>query len=594
MNFWLSSDSNINSVFIFFLLLAIFIGIVLIIRFFFKRKREQREKDLISSFEMFSEETALKEVKQIKSRRIKFFSLSGFKWFSSIFFSLLLLLIFFFNSFFTYYPPPEKGKEYPISLRAAYSFKDRGITYKKGEIFIKKGWIINERRLHLIKTYEKSKKYPTVFELIGGFIFFFILSLIFLMWLGEIFKSGERDENRNLFLIYTLIIIIVAFLRFTYITEITSPFYTPIAFLGMVLFLLLGKKSIVPVLFLSSLLCGIFSGLNFLLFFILLSSSLPISFWPHRIKKRSQLLIMGGTVGIIGTFLLFSIYLLFQKYINLTFLQKEFLPTLLNGILSSFLTLLLIQFIEKIFGYVSPFSLMELSDLNSDLLRQLYLKAPGTYHHSLEVANLAEIAASGLDVDTLLLRVGAYYHDIGKMAGPHFFVENQKDNENPHDMISAYASAKIVKSHVSAGLNIGEKVGLPRKILDMIAQHHGTSLLTYFYEKAKKESPNIKKTYFQYPGPKPQSKEAAILMIVDAVEAASRVIEDKSEKNVREMVEKIIEGKMKEKQFDECDLTLSELSKIVDSLTKALSASNHKRIPYPGDSGIKNKNKDEE
>ncbi len=593
MNFWLSSDSNINSVFIFFLLLAIFIGIVLIIRFFFKRKREQREKDLISSFEMFSEETALKEVKQIKSRRIKFFSLSGFKWFSSIFFSLLLLLIFFFNSFFTYYPPPEKGKVYPISLRAAYTFKNKGITYKKGEIFIKKGWIINERRLHLIEAYKNSKKFPTVFELMGGFIFFFILSLIFLMWLGEIFKSYERDENRNLFLIYTLIIIIVAFLRFTYITEITSPFYTPIAFLGMVLFLLLGKKSIVPVLFLSSLLCGIFSGLNFLLFFILLSSSLPISFWPHRIKKRSQLLIMGGTVGIIGTFLLFSIYLLFQKYINLTFLQKEFLPTLLNGIFSSFLTLLLIQFIEKIFGYVSPFSLMELSDLNSDLLRQLYLKAPGTYHHSLEVANLAEIAASGLDVDTLLLRVGAYYHDIGKMAGPHFFVENQKDNENPHDMISAYASAKIVKSHVSAGLNIGEKVGLPRKILDMIAQHHGTSLLTYFYEKAKKESPNIKKTYFQYPGPKPQSKEAAILMIVDAVEAASRVIEDKSEKNVREMVEKIIEGKMKEKQFDECDLTLSELSKIVDSLTKALSASNHKRIPYPGDSGIKNKNDEE-
>ncbi len=593
MNFWLSSDSNINSVFIFFLLLAIFIGIVLIIRFFFKRKREQREKDLISSFEMFSEETALKEVKQIKSGRIKFFSLSGFKWFSSIFFSLLLLLIFFFNSFFTYYPPPEKGKVYPISLRAAYTFKNKGITYKKGEIFIKKGWIINERRLHLIEAYKNSKKFPTVFELMGGFIFFFILSLIFLMWLGEIFKSYERDENRNLFLIYTLIIIIVAFLRFTYITEITSPFYTPIAFLGMVLFLLLGKKSIVPVLFLSSLLCGIFSGLNFLLFFILLSSSLPISFWPHRIKKRSQLLIMGGTVGIIGTFLLFSIYLLFQKYINLTFLQKEFLPTLLNGIFSSFLTLLLIQFIEKIFGYVSPFSLMELSDLNSDLLRQLYLKAPGTYHHSLEVANLAEIAASGLDVDTLLLRVGAYYHDIGKMAGPHFFVENQKDNENPHDMISAYASAKIVKSHVSAGLNIGEKVGLPRKILDMIAQHHGTSLLTYFYEKAKKESPNIKKTYFQYPGPKPQSKEAAILMIVDAVEAASRVIEDKSEKNVREMVEKIIEGKMKEKQFDECDLTLSELSKIVDSLTKALSASNHKRIPYPGDSGIKNKNDEE-
>ncbi len=582
------SYNNINSIFLFFILLSIFLGLILIIKFFFKKKKKDKKEDILSSLEIFSEETAIKEVKKIKSKRIKFFSLSGFKWILSFLFSTIVLLIFFFNSIFNYYPEPVKGREYPISIRAAYNFTFNGINYKKGDIFIKKGWIINEKRLNLIKTYEKYHKYPSFFELTGGFIFFFILSLLFLMWLKELFKNEEKDENRHLFLIYSLIIIIVAFARFAYITEVFSPYFTPLAFIGMVLFLLIGKKVVLPVLFLSSILCTTLSGLNFSLFIILLLSTFPISFWPHRIKKRSQLLTMGGTVGIIGIFLVFAIHLLFQRPINLTFFNKEFLPVLTSGIASSFLTLISIQFIEKIFGYVSPFSLMELSDLNSELLKELYIKAPGTYHHSLEVANLAEIAASGLDVDTLLLRVGAYYHDIGKMVGPNFFVENQKENENPHEMISAYASAKIIKEHIIAGIKMGEKIGLPKKVIDMIPQHHGTSLLSYFYEKAKKESKNVKESYFRYPGPKPQTKEAAILMIVDSVEAASRVLKEKSEENVRDMVIKIIEGKMKEKQFDECGLTLGELGKIIDSLTKALSASNHKRIPYPGDSGIRN------
>ncbi len=588
------SVNNINSIFIFFILLLIFLGIILIIKFFFKKKKDEKKQDIFSSFEFFSEETAIKEVKKIKSNRTKFFSLSGFKWILSFLFSTIILFIFFFNSLFIYYPKPVKGKEYPISIRAAYNFSYDGLSYRKGEVFIKKGWIINERRLNLIKSYENSRKYPSFFELTGGFIFFFILSILFLIWLREIFKYEEKDENRHLFLIYTLIILIVAFARFAYITEVFSPFFTPLAFIGMVLFLLLNKKPLVSVIFLSSILCAIFSGLNFLLFFILLSSTLPISFWPHRIKKRAQLLTMGGTVGIIGIFLVFSINLLFQKPINFKFFNEEFFPILTSGIASSFLTLISIQFIEKIFGYVSPFSLMELSDLNSELLKELYIKAPGTYHHSLEVANLAEIAASGLDVDTLLLRVGAYYHDIGKMVRPNFFVENQKENENPHELISAYASSKIIKEHILAGIKMGEKFGLPRKVIDMISQHHGNSLLAYFYEKAKKESKNVKEYYFQYPGPKPQTKEAAILMIVDSVEAASRVLKEKTDENVRQMIIKIVEGKMKEKQFDESGLTLGELSKIIDSLTKALSASSHKRIPYPGENGIKEEGKDKE
>jgi hypothetical protein len=205
------------------------------------------------------------------------------------------------------------------------------------------------------------------------------------------------------------------------------------------------------------------------------------------------------------------------------------------------------------------------------------------------VANLAEIAANEIGANALLLRVGAYYHDIGKMFKPNYFVENiQMQGENPHDRMPPFASAKILKSHIVLGMEVGKRFGLPRKVLDLIPQHHGTTVMDYFYEKAKTnpQTVHISERYFAYPGPRPRSKEAAILMIVDSVEAASRVLSDHSEETVRKMIEKLINHKLEQRQLDEAVLTLAELRRIVYALTKALSTSTHKRIDYPEESGI--------
>jgi putative nucleotidyltransferase with HDIG domain len=311
-------------------------------------------------------------------------------------------------------------------------------------------------------------------------------------------------------------------------------------------------------------------------------------FWLQKVKKRSQVISAGLSVGIINLLIYTGVELTRESFFVSEMFKENAFAAFANGVLCGFLTLLLIPFFEKAFGYVSPFRLMELADLDSDLMRELYLKAPGTYHHSLAVANLAEIAANEIGADALLLRVGAYYHDIGKMFKPKFFVENIGQTvENPHNKISPYASSKVLKSHVTLGLELGEKYGLPRKILDLIPQHHGTTVMDYFFDKAKKstESGSISDKYFAYPGPRPQTKEASILMIVDSVEAASRVLVDNSEETVQKMIEKLINHKLEQKQLDEAPLTVSELRRITYALSKALSTSTHKRIDYPERSG---------
>jgi putative nucleotidyltransferase with HDIG domain len=205
------------------------------------------------------------------------------------------------------------------------------------------------------------------------------------------------------------------------------------------------------------------------------------------------------------------------------------------------------------------------------------------------VANLAEIAANEIGANALLLRVGAYYHDIGKMLRPTYFVENiNPQGDNPHDKISPYASSKILKSHIILGVELGRKFKLPRKILDFIPQHHGTTVMDYFFEKAKNnpETAGISGSYFAYPGPRPRSREATILMVVDSVEAASRVLNDHSEETVRKAIEKIVNHKLTQSQLDESPLTLSELRRITAVLTKALATATHKRIDYPAQTGI--------
>lgn len=233
------------------------------------------------------------------------------------------------------------------------------------------------------------------------------------------------------------------------------------------------------------------------------------------------------------------------------------------------------------FGVATRIQLMELAQLSHPLLRQLQEQAPGTFHHSVIVGNLAERAADLTGADSLLVRVGAYFHDIGKIAKPGFYIENQMGGENPHDRLDPSASAKMVSEHVRAGLKLTARHRIPARVRAFVPEHHGTRLVTYFYRKAASEDPYIDPERFRYPGPKPQSKETAMVMLADSVEAVVRASKDRSHERIDELVDGVINERVAEGQLDECDLTLRDLRTIADSFKATLRGIYHPRIEYP-------------
>jgi hypothetical protein len=224
---------------------------------------------------------------------------------------------------------------------------------------------------------------------------------------------------------------------------------------------------------------------------------------------------------------------------------------------------------------------MELGQLSHPLLRQLQEQAPGTFHHSVIVGNLGERAADLTGADSLLVRVGAYFHDIGKIVKPGFYIENQMDGHNPHDRLDPLASAKMVSEHVRAGAKLTARYRLPARVRAFVPEHHGTRLVTYFYRKASVEDPNVDPERFRYPGPRPQSKETAIIMLADSVEAVVRASKDRSHERIDELVDAVINERVTEGQMEECDITLRDLKTIADSFKATLRGIYHPRIEYP-------------
>lgn len=271
---------------------------------------------------------------------------------------------------------------------------------------------------------------------------------------------------------------------------------------------------------------------------------------------------------------------------NATTLLPDVAGGLVNGALVAVLATGLLPLLEYTFEWTTNFTLLELSNLNQPMLKHLVLTAPGTYHHSIMVGTLAEAAAEAVGANALLCRVGAYYHDIGKTRHPHYFIENQSDAMNRHDKLAPSLSRAIVISHVKEGMEMAWAYGLPPVLVDLIPQHHGTRLVTYFFQRAKEAAdPDlqaVKEEDYRYPGPKPQSREGAILMLADAVEAAARTLTDPTPARIQGAVQKIINGIFADGQLDECDLTLRDLHLIANSFVRILTGIFHHRVDYPG------------
>ena len=248
----------------------------------------------------------------------------------------------------------------------------------------------------------------------------------------------------------------------------------------------------------------------------------------------------------------------------------------------------IIPLVEMAFGFSTDIKLLELANLDQPLLRELMVQAPGTYHHSVIVSNMAEASAEAIKANPLLAKVASYYHDIGKMKKPHYFIENQAGKENKHDKLAPSMSGLIITSHVKDGVELAKEHKLNKEIIDIIEQHQGTKLISYFYQKAKDQAAakgnkamQVKEEDFRYPGPKPQTKEAGLVMLADMVEAATRSLPDHSPARIQGTVQRIINNVFADGQLDECDLTLKDLHEIAKSFNMTLSGIFHERVEYP-------------
>jgi putative nucleotidyltransferase with HDIG domain len=453
----------------------------------------------------------------------------------------------------------------------------------EGTEIIREDEIVTQRHLEQLEALGLLRGvsgYPVFFGLA------FILLLLFLV-IGlfcYIFRPAIYNDNKRLFL---LGLITVLTLIFSIAANYFSGYLIPVA-MGVILIAILldgGLALLMSIVF--AVFVVITTGNDFRLMLVALFGGLVAAYSVSRLHRRSDLARAGLYVAAVNVFTYMGLFLyggtLRFGYDVLREFGLNTLAAVGNGIFSAVMAIGLLPYLESAFGLTTPVTLLELSDPGHPLLKQLLMEAPGTYHHSLLVANLAEAAAEAVGADPLLTRVGAFYHDIGKLKRPYFFIENQLGG-NPHERISPNLSTLIITSHIKDGLEMAKEYKLPKVIRDIIVQHHGNSLVSFFYKQAEKESSDrdsLREEDFRYEAPTPQTKEAAIIMLADSVEAAVRSLAKPSLGRLEATVRKIIKEKLDDGQFDQCDITYKELDIIANTFVKILSGIYHTRIEYP-------------
>lgn len=461
----------------------------------------------------------------------------------------------------------------------AYNDNANIVKIKKESRIISFGDIVTDDKLKLLEDLnllEKNGKYDYLFS--AGILFV----ILFLTTLTALFlrKYNKDIYNRRkdillICLIITIILVLARYL-FTFYDGLVIPI-----FMGtMLVATLLNIETAVVINCILTIGISVMSKGNLKFLYLGLICGVISAFMVSKANQRSRMSMNGVLLGLINTVFIVCLDFIYKSDSKTILIDSA--VVFLNGFVSMILTIGFLPFLESAFNIVTPLKLLELSNPNHPLLKKLLIEAPGTYHHSLMVGNLAEIAAEDLGANALLARTGAYFHDVGKLKRPDFFKENQL-TENPHDRMTPNLSTLVITSHTKDGLDIAAKYKLPQSILDIIKQHHGTTLVAYFYHKALKGEgeAEIKQEDYRYDGPKPQTREAAVVMLADSVEAAVRSMNDKTEAKIEALIRKIIKDKLDDGQLDNCQLTLNDLDKIANSFMRVLSGYFHAREQYP-------------
>lgn len=461
----------------------------------------------------------------------------------------------------------------------------RGMV-RKDDLIISKGEVVDDEKFiklqSLKKDFEKGKNDKSSSSILfSGQLAIVSIAIFVLMIFLAILRKDVFADNRKVLLIFTLIIFITLLFSQAIKLSFISFYLVPCCILPIVIRVFFDTRLALFTHVITILFLGMIAPNSYDFVFMQIIAGMVTIFSFAHLRKRAQLFFSVSFVFI--SYVVCYIALSFIHNGNFKDINLINIGWLLGNVLLTLFSYPLIYIIEKVFGLTSDVSLMEMSDLNSPLLRELSIKAPGTFQHSMQVANLAEAAIYKVGGNALLVRVGALYHDIGKADMPLYFIENQVSTVNPHDDLSFEESASIIISHVIRGIEKARKNNLPDLIIDFIRTHHGTTMVQYFYQSYLKNYPEkiVDEEDFRYPGPLPFSRETAVLMMADSVEASSRSLLKHDEKSLNDLVDNIIESQIKQQQFINCDVTFKDISSIKKIFKKMLMSIYHVRVEYP-------------
>lgn len=469
---------------------------------------------------------------------------------------------------------------------------------KRGEMVVREGERVTADQILKLQALRDSGRSGHSLQSALG-LFVCILLLIFS---GFMFAKGNirkfKPDVRDLLFLATVLICLFVLIKISILVSVgmgsvfslidTTTYYyaIPFALAAMLVRIVLNSETAMIVAIGSSLLVGVLFGNSLVLALYALVGSIVGAHGVRYCQQRTTLYRAGLWIGLANVALLFGLHLLAGRGFEVQLLYKLGFG-FAGGLVSAVIVTGTIPLVESLFKYTTDIKLLELANMNAPVLRQLMIQAPGTYHHSILVGNLAESAAESIHANPLLARVAAYYHDIGKIRKPLYFIENTGGQRNKHDKLAPSMSALILTSHVKDGVDLARESKLGSELIDIIQEHHGTTLIKFFYERALFQSQSnpgvqqIDECDYRYPGPKPQTKEAALIMLADAVEAASRTLADPTPSRIQGMVKKLINNIFIDGQLNECNLTLKDLTQIGKSFTRVLSSSFHHRVDYP-------------
>ena len=457
-------------------------------------------------------------------------------------------------------------------------------TVDEGRLIIAKGEVVEAENLKILESLKSEYESElwtanNYYYILIGYTVLVALVLIMLFLFLKKYRRTVYENNVKVTFIFFNILLMVFITTMVIKYNDQLVFVVPLCILPLILKTFFDARLGLFVHVLTILILGFVVPNSFEYIFLQIITGIVTILTVSELYKRANLFVSVGQITLIYIIGYLAFHTIHEG--DLSDIEWYTLGLfLLNGMITLFVQPL-IYIYEKLFGLVSDVSLLELSDTNSKLLKELSNKAPGTFHHSLQVANLAEAAANEIGANAMLVRVGALYHDIGKMNEPTYFTENQVTNVNPHDELSPKDSARIIIDHVIKGIEIARKNNLPDRIIDFIRSHHGTTLVFYFYKKQKELEEDVNEEDFRYPGPLPFSRETAILMMADSVEAASKSLKNPTFLIIDEFVDKIISGQMKANQFLNADITFKEIETIKKIFKQKLRNIYHLRVEYP-------------